>query len=84
MLRYPLRTAEALPRVHGPVLLLHGERDTLIAPEHSQRLLRIAPAARLVTVPGAAHNDLQSFAAYRDALASTLGSARASALAPSP
>ena len=72
VLRYPLRTDEALPGVHGPVLLLHGERDTLIAPVHSQRLLRIAPAARLVTVPGAAHNDLQSFAAYTDALAYAL------------
>ena len=35
VLRYPLRTEEALPDVRGAVLLLHGERDTLIAPEHS-------------------------------------------------
>ena len=72
VLRYPLRTDQALPRVHGSVLLLHGERDTLIAPVHSQRLLRLAPAARLVIVPGAAHNDLQRFSAYSDALAVAL------------
>lgn len=72
VLRYPLRTDQALPRVHGSVLLLHGERDTLIAPAHSQRLLRVAPAARLVIVPGAAHNDLQRFTAYSDALAVAL------------
>ena len=72
VLRYPLRTDQALPRVHGSVLLLHGERDTLIAPVHSQRLLRLAPAARLVMVPGAAHNDLQRFSAYSDALAVAL------------
>ena len=73
VLRYPLRTDEALPHVHGPVLLLHGERDTLIAPVHSQRLLRFAPAARLVSVPGAGagagHNDLHRFPAYTDTLA---------------
>ena len=72
VLRYPLRTDEALPRVRGSVLLLHGERDTLIAPVHSQRLLRLAPAARLVIVPGAAHNDLQRFGAYSNALAVAL------------
>ena len=72
VLRYPLRTDNALPGVHGPVLLLHGERDTLIAPVHSQQLLRIAPTARLVTVAGAGHNDLQRFAGYSDALASAL------------
>lgn len=72
VLRYPLHTDEALPRVRGPVLLVHGERDTLIAPVHSQRLLRVAPNARLVSVAGAAHNDLQRFAAYSDALAHAL------------
>jgi len=72
VLRYPLRTDEALPRLRGSVLLLHGERDTLIPPAHSQRLLRVAPAARLVIVPGAGHNDLQRFNAYSDALAVAL------------
>ena len=72
VLRYPLRTDEALPRVYGPVLLLHGERDTLITPEHSQQLLRIASAAQLVSVPGAGHNDLQLFPAYTNALADAL------------
>ena len=72
VLRYPLHTDQALRRVHGPVLLLHGERDTLIAAVHSQRLLRVAPSARLVSVPGAGHNDLQRFTAYSDALAQAL------------
>lgn len=72
VLRYPLHTDEALRRVLGPVLLLHGERDTLIAPVHSRRLLGVAPSARLVSVPGAGHNDLQRFVAYTDALAYAL------------
>ena len=80
VLRYPLRTDLVLPGVHGEVLLLHGERDTLIDPGHSQRLLKLLldpasgskpgrPKPRLVIVAGAGHNDLQRFSAYAEALA---------------
>ncbi len=55
LLRYPLDTARHLPNVRGPILLVHGERDTLIGMQHAQRLARIAPAARLLVVPGAGH-----------------------------
>lgn len=72
VLRYPLRTDQALPGVRGPVLLIHGELDTLIAPASSQALLLRAPQARLVIVAGAGHNDLQRFGAYGDALAQAL------------
>jgi alpha-beta hydrolase superfamily lysophospholipase len=72
LLRYPLRTDEVLPKVQGPVLLLHGDRDATIPVEHSQRLLAVAPKARLVVIDGAGHNDLQAFEAYRQALAEAL------------
>lgn len=72
LLRYPLRTDEVLPKVQGPVLLLHGDRDATIPVEHSQRLLAVAPKARLVVIEGAGHNDLQAFEAYRQALAEAL------------
>jgi pimeloyl-ACP methyl ester carboxylesterase len=39
-----------------PVLLFHGSRDTTIPPEHSRRLQRLAPGARLVEFP-CGHND---------------------------
>jgi len=39
-----------------PVLLFHGSSDTTIPPEHSRRLQRLAPAARLVEFP-CGHND---------------------------
>lgn len=67
-LRYPLDTAAALARVRGPVLLVHGEQDTLIGAAHSRRLQAARPGTPLVVVPGAAHNDLQAFPAYLDAL----------------
>ena len=72
LLRYPLRTDEALPRIKGPVLLLHGDRDATIPVEHSRRLLAAVPTARLAVIEGAGHNDLQAFDAYRQALAEAL------------
>lgn len=39
-----------------PILLLHGSRDTTIPPEHSRKLQRLSPRARLVEFP-CGHND---------------------------
>lgn len=72
LLRYPLRTDEQIGRIRGPLMLLHGEQDTLIPPEHSEALRRRAPQARLVLVPGGAHNDLQLFDSYLDAVSAAL------------
>jgi hypothetical protein len=65
LLRYPLDTARHVPNIGGPVLLVHGERDSLIGVHHSERLLRAAPSARLLVVPGAGHNDVQEHPSYR-------------------
>jgi uncharacterized protein len=72
VLRYPLRTDLALPKINGPLLLLHGERDTLIPADHSRSLQPLARQATLVVVPGAGHNDVQRFAAYTEALTAAL------------
>jgi hypothetical protein len=72
LLRYPLRTDLVLPGIEGPVLLLHGDRDTTIPVEHSRRLLAAVPTARLAVIEGAGHNDLQAFDAYRQALTEAL------------
>ncbi len=72
VLRYPLRTDQVIARINGPVLLLHGERDALIAPSHSDALKALAPAAAVVRIPNAAHNDLQDFQVYLDAFAKAL------------
>jgi pimeloyl-ACP methyl ester carboxylesterase len=72
LLRYPLRTDEALARVKSPVLLAHGGRDTLIAPRHSEALRAVAPQAQLLLVPQAGHNDIHQFDSYLDALRDAL------------
>jgi len=45
----------ALPEVKQPVLVLAGERDTLIPHQASQYLASQIPGGRLVTIKGAAH-----------------------------
>lgn len=37
LLRYPLNTCEFAAQVKTPLLLIHGEKDDLISPQHSQR-----------------------------------------------
>jgi uncharacterized protein len=72
LLRYPLRTDLALqalaqdrPTAGRPrVLLLHGDRDTLIPPAHSDALAALAPGTEVQRIVGAGHNDLQAFPAY--------------------
>jgi alpha-beta hydrolase superfamily lysophospholipase len=72
VLRYPLRTDLWMPRIQGPVLLTHGEQDSLIPIQHSERLLARSPQAALLRVPQAAHNDIQRFPDYLDGLARVL------------
>jgi uncharacterized protein len=72
LLRYPLDTGSHLRGIAGPVLLVHGEDDALIAVRHSQRLQQVLPSARLLVIPGAGHNDLQDFPLYRRELRQAL------------
>lgn len=73
VVRYPLRSDEAVPRIHKPLMLVHGDQDHLIPLAHSQALAKRAPDARLVVIPGAAHADVHRFAAYQEAIAGALG-----------
>ena len=66
LLRYPLDTGSHLPGIAGPVLLVHGDADKLIALRHSQRLQQVLPSARLLVVPGAGHDDVHEFPLYRE------------------
>ncbi|MBL8305781.1 MAG: alpha/beta fold hydrolase [Rubrivivax sp.] len=71
-LRYPLRTDQWLPKVKGPVLLAHGDRDRLIPFAHGEQLAALAPQARLLRVAGAGHGDIQSFETYLQGVSEAL------------
>ncbi len=74
VLRYPLATCDDVGRIHGRLLLVHGEGDALIPISQSERVLSFAPRATLLRIPGAAHNDVHQFSTYTDALLETLKS----------
>ena len=68
LLRYPLSTGADAERLKGRLLLIHGGRDALIPPHHSEDIAAAVPRATLVRLPEAGHNDLQEFEAYLAAL----------------
>jgi pimeloyl-ACP methyl ester carboxylesterase len=72
LLRYPLRTDEALARVDAPVWLIHGDADDVVPFAHSERLHARFPRTRLYRVAGGGHNDLPAFPAFHDALRAAL------------
>lgn len=66
VLRYPMRTDQIVASIRSPLLLIHGEQDTLIAPAHSDAIRSLVPHASLLRIAGAAHNDVQNFDTYLD------------------
>jgi uncharacterized protein len=74
ILRYPLATDQLLPQLNTKILLLHGTNDKLISSEHSERLVKLNPKARLVEIEGADHGDIHHFDAYTNTLKQTLSS----------
>lgn len=52
--RYP--SIDRITSVGAPILVVAGDRDEIVPHEQSRRLAEVA-GARLVTVPGARHND---------------------------
>jgi uncharacterized protein len=74
ILRYPLKTDQLLPQLNTKILLLHGTSDTLISNEHSKRLVKLNPNARLVEIEGAGHGDIHQFDAYTNTLKQALSS----------
>jgi pimeloyl-ACP methyl ester carboxylesterase len=76
VLRYPLRTDQIVPALDTPLLLIHGDQDTLIPPAHSHSLKAIAPSARLLIIAGAGHGDVHRFESYRRELAQALDELR--------
>ncbi|HEY6251303.1 MAG TPA: alpha/beta hydrolase, partial [Candidatus Angelobacter sp.] len=67
--RVPLLPFDKFPNyrdiraVHCPVLIVHGDSDTVIPPWHGRKLFERANEPRkFVSVPGADHNDLEMVA----------------------
>jgi N-formylmaleamate deformylase len=66
-----------LPRVKVPLLLMTAERGDVVRPEDVEEILRLAPQAQHVRVPGAGHmipwdNETGFYAAFQDFLGAAL------------
>ena len=73
LFKYPLESDRLIAAVTSPVLILHGRNDALIPVAHAQaRGAACGGGAELLPGDGAGHDDIQDFAAYRDALARSL------------
>jgi fermentation-respiration switch protein FrsA (DUF1100 family) len=57
LVRDPFDNAAVLAKFAGPVLLVHGEQDTLIPVAHAHALHALRPDARLALASGCGHND---------------------------
>jgi pimeloyl-ACP methyl ester carboxylesterase len=51
----PALTVTDLGRIHRPILVLNGDRDSLIPLDHTVRMFEAIPNAQLAIVPGASH-----------------------------
>jgi pimeloyl-ACP methyl ester carboxylesterase len=66
--RYRLNTAEKAKRITIPTLLVHGDRDEVITPDHSQRIFNNlkSPRKQRVVIEGGGHGDLRKRTGYRE------------------
>lgn len=70
--RYPMRSDVWLPAIKGPVVIAHGDKDTLIPISHGEKLLKLRSSTEMMVITGAGHNDIHEFPAYLDGLAERL------------
>jgi pimeloyl-ACP methyl ester carboxylesterase len=47
-----------LPLIRAPTLVIWGEHDTVVPLDHAHEMRRSIPGARLIVLPGAAHNPM--------------------------
>jgi fermentation-respiration switch protein FrsA (DUF1100 family) len=56
LVKHPFHNDRVLAKLDRPVLLLHGQSDTIIPPSHARKLHEISRASMLIEMPGG-HND---------------------------
>ena len=70
--RYPMHSDRWLTAITRPVVIVHGDRDTLIPISQGEALQKMRAATEMLVISGAEHNDIHEFPAYLDALAERL------------
>jgi pimeloyl-ACP methyl ester carboxylesterase len=75
LLRYPRRTEDDIAGIDGPLLVIHGERDSLIPIAHAEAIVAKKADAELVRIPDAGHNDVHEFPMYWETLGAAISTA---------
>jgi uncharacterized protein len=69
LLKFPMRTDLALPKIKSPVYLIHGTADEVVPYDSSEKLLPLIQTRKeLVTIPDGPHNGLRTTPLYNAAL----------------
>ncbi|HLK96353.1 MAG TPA: alpha/beta fold hydrolase [Hymenobacter sp.] len=67
VVRYPLRTDEALPSVTAPIVIFHGDQDEIIDYQSTLKLKTLLkPEDQFITLPGTGHNGMTSNQMYQE------------------
>jgi fermentation-respiration switch protein FrsA (DUF1100 family) len=75
LFRHEIDTLHDAPTITAPLLVVHGDQDTFIPPDHSRRLVDAwGGPARLTLVPGATHGSLGGRPELRKAIEAFLSS----------
>jgi len=73
----PINNVQKMRDIQLPLLVIHGEKDTLIPVDHGQALFDASPAAvkRIIRIEAAGHNDLLRYgiSTYFEALKQFVG-----------
>lgn len=72
VLRFHIRTDHFVKKIAGCIYIFHGTRDELIPYVHGKSLSLISNHARMITINGAKHNNLEEFDKYQVELAEIL------------
>jgi uncharacterized protein len=71
LVRYPLDTEARIAQVKNPLVLLHGDQDTLIPVANAKALVQKNPNAKLFVLQGE-HNDVHEAPNYRQTITDAL------------
>jgi pimeloyl-ACP methyl ester carboxylesterase len=74
-LKHKFNSLEKINLVKSPVVFIHGQKDTLIPPSHTEKLFeKFTGKKQKILVPKGSHNDLNEFKEYQAFLSGEMGS----------
>lgn len=71
LLRFPLHSDRFIKQVRSPILIFHGTRDRVVPYRSAFSLyekVQHRPDVRMMTIPGAGHNNLNAYPSFWDGL----------------